>query len=659
MKKKGSPGLGLLLLGLLACSTATAAAQDLNFTEMRGVPVMFKYGSAFRIVHPPPSQKRKPPPFRRRPPPSADVVYQHDPSLDELQIKCPQVNTATVNGTTEYVYPYDSALCETTYVPNAIVATGEEALAFVQEAQIVTGDVGVIDIVETEDGLKRRRILREGRTLLNDASSSPLSFAQFKIRNFTKITGGGAVEIFTGTQIELAAVVFLLDFSSCGDPKIWGPQPGVNVSSLNAAMLKSKQGSIRFANNMENYYMTCSYGKSLYPESNVYVVGPVPIPCRGAVFKNFTGRPPMPPRPPPRPPSAFANLLPASRRNDTVDDWWDISQFCTASEQQAWEREAEKWARLKAMNDPKLDRILKWSRRRRNIYALPSGVRCAWAGYADVTCTSPTCSAYVKTGLGGTGIHVFMHEALHNYGLEHAGFQRDEYGDESDVMGRFSGAGSGLLCPNAPNLFRIGWASPISPPGTPIQGWTNRINTYGNLTVSNFTTRNILGPFTIPAAGLRDDNFISVDLGSSFLGMPRNERFAFPVFFISYRVKQPSKPDGSAGFDSGLVEKFNRKILIHSYNGSQNERLFGFKPLLLDWGDTKGFTLQRTTWWRSAVFSYNATRKLGGRLAVKVLSNSDTQATVQLCRATMAVEAGIVACANGLDDDCDGVVDNC
>ena len=69
----------------------------------------------------------------------------------------------------------------------------------------------------------------------------------------------------------------------------------------------------------------------------------------------------------------------------------------------------------------KLQGILQWRERRRNIYILPPGVKCSWSGYADVTCTSATCSAYVRGYSDTNAMQVIMHEAMHNYGLEHAG----------------------------------------------------------------------------------------------------------------------------------------------------------------------------------------------------------------------------------------------
>ncbi len=93
-----------------------------------------------------------------------------------------------------------------------------------------------------------------------------------------------------------------------------------------------------FFNNLKSYYEVCSYGKSTVKQEHTVVVGPIKVPCNGVLYRGLTG--PAPPRPPPARSLAFTG----SRRSATVDDWWDSSQFCTASEQDAWRREAQKIA---------------------------------------------------------------------------------------------------------------------------------------------------------------------------------------------------------------------------------------------------------------------------------------------------------------------------
>mgnify|MGYP001807114908 CR=1 FL=1 len=99
------------------------------------------------------------------------------------------------------------------------------------------------------------------------------------------------------------------------------------------------------ANNLAGYYSTCSYGKTIFNPDNFIVVGPVPMKCAGNIPAiPRPPRPAPPPRPPPRTISTKPAPPPLSRRNATYEDWWDLSRFCSASEQQAWERAAEAFA---------------------------------------------------------------------------------------------------------------------------------------------------------------------------------------------------------------------------------------------------------------------------------------------------------------------------
>jgi hypothetical protein len=590
------------------------------------------------------------------------VGFVHAPELAELKISCPQVpildQCSDPNGNCVYI---DDPNCNS---PRTTIAIGKDATDIRNTNEIISGDVAELDLQETMKGMQRRRVMIDGYDPTDPVSLSTVTGSNtptFKLKGVKAIISKGEQkEIFRGTPIELRTLVFILDFSShpsssCGTTSMFGP--AVTPEAATVAMKDPK-----VSNNLKNYYEKCSYKKTKIDDANIYVVGPVSIPCKGWLLKNLTGRPVMPPRPPPKPPSQWASLLPLSRKNDTVDDWWDISLYCTASEQQAWEREAEKWARVRAITDPKLFAILNWPQRRRNIYVLPNALKCAWAGYADVTCTSPTCSVYVKGGVLGTGLQVFMHESMHNYGLEHASMGRDEYGDESDVMGNFRGAGSGLLCPNAPNMFRIGWAKPINPPGT-VAAWLPKLSPelgFGNLTVDKMTSANNkrMG-LILPAPGIRDDNFVVVDFGGEGrIASIAPKRVPWNTIFISYRVRNTTV----GGYDSGVATKHHMKVLIHAYNGSQTERQFGQKSLLLDWGPKfqKAVTWDPTgsTWASSFVpitkGFYNG-YDVGGGVVVTVKSVLPTQAVIDVCRQFEKLES---SCNNGQDDDCDNLIDD-
>ncbi|EFJ47723.1 hypothetical protein VOLCADRAFT_91784 [Volvox carteri f. nagariensis] len=228
-----------------------------------------------------------------------------------------------------------------------------------------------------------------------------------------------------------------------------------------------------------------------------------------------------------------------------------------------------------------------------------------------------------------------MHESMHIFGLEHAQTPYDLYGDPTDVMGRFEGI-QGLLCPNAPHLYRIGMASTL-------KGWpSDRGGVYGNLTAANFTQYDTFN-LSIPAAYLRDDHMVVVDL--SRLEPNGKKANCLDKLFISYRVAS-SEP---TGYDSGLPRANNGTVVVHSYDGLQDEVWSnGKRPTYL------ASIPQGATWWSSTFDKYKD--DVGGRLMVRVHSANSTHAQVALCRARYSREYD---CSDGRDDDCDGQRDKC
>nr|BAC99309.1 matrix metalloprotease [Chlamydomonas reinhardtii] len=634
--------LAALLVAVFALLTATpqpTCAQE----EFQGVG-MVKLKSAFRFVRPPPNHR--PPPFRKPPPAaSPSPAFTHEVDYNELQILCPQEVDSSTN------YTRDDPQCA---VPRGSVAVGDEAEAVRAEFRLLSGDlvnVTLEEVDESEPGSRRRMLsqLREelatGRRLLN-TDTAPLPGRSFRLKSLRPVRQTEQKEIYTGTPIDLRTVVFIMDFSDCRMPQA----PAVTKERVTRDMLKTSASP---ANNLAGYYSTCSYGKTIFNPDNFIVVGPVPMKCAGNIPAiPRPPRPAPPPRPPPRTISTKPAPPPLSRRNATYEDWWDLSRFCSASEQQAWERAAEAFAQAEVAKNPgdpemqKLARLLQWRTRRRNLFILPSNVRCSWAGYADVTCTSATCSAYVRGYGSATTPHVVMHEVMHNYGLEHAGRGFVEYGDQTDVMGDYSKASAGLLCPNAPNMYRIGWAKPLNEPGTPaFASDADGPPAFGNLTVANFTSNWIRG-LVIPAQGTRDDNMNVVNVGAAGPELEAERITGVNRYYFSYRVQNRT----SGGYDSGITSSFNRKVLVHSYNGIQSERVFGFKPNLIDWGPN--FQSKTSTWTSPFVALRGG---LGGAVRVVVVSTSDTQAVVNICRMTETRET---TCNDGFDNDCDGAADD-
>ncbi|PNH10563.1 Autolysin [Tetrabaena socialis] len=236
---------------------------------------------------------------------------------------------------------------------------------------------------------------------------------------------------------------------------------------------------------------------------------------------------------------------------------------------------------------------------------------------------------------------------MHTHGLQHAGRMNGntldeygEYGDPSDVMGAFAGAGNGLLCPNAPNRYLLGWASTIA------ENDGDREGSFGNLAAANFTRDSWIMGLTIPAASQSSQSMVVVNIGAANTAVGA-ARTLYPRYYISYRVRNTTM----GAFDSGLPAEQSRRVFIHAYNGTQDLRApqnFHAKSVLLASGQAS-FTWTSPFW--------NASVLLGGGLVVRVERVNDTEAIVALCRQTMLKEAG-EACGDGVDNDCDGKPDS-
>ncbi|EFJ42899.1 hypothetical protein VOLCADRAFT_66482, partial [Volvox carteri f. nagariensis] len=83
----------------------------------------------------------------------------------------------------------------------------------------------------------------------------------------------------------------------------------------------------------------------------------------------------------------------------------------------------------------------------------PNANVCPWAGVAYLPGNQIALRSY-SYGVQRWG--TIMQEAIHNYGLWHSWQNGWEYEDWSTAMGR------GNACPNAPELARLGWATPVN-----------------------------------------------------------------------------------------------------------------------------------------------------------------------------------------------------
>ncbi|GIL64187.1 hypothetical protein Vafri_18164 [Volvox africanus] len=131
---------------------------------------------------------------------------------------------------------------------------------------------------------------------------------------------------------------------------------------------------------------------------------------------------------------------------------------------------------------------------------------------------------------------VVIQEILHNFGLYHGWKDGVEYNDFSTAMGR------GNSCPSAPELWRLGWATPLAQ----LNSSSFPMATYINFNLS----ATYLGP-----------KGVMIKIQPDWLG----ELYKMNMY-LSLRVK-------TAG-DRDLVEQFNGKLNIHELNKYIDNSIF-------------------------------------------------------------------------------------
>ncbi|GIL50961.1 hypothetical protein Vafri_7033, partial [Volvox africanus] len=163
----------------------------------------------------------------------------------------------------------------------------------------------------------------------------------------------------------------------------------------------------------------------------------------------------------------------------------------------------------------------------RFVYVLPKNmaVTCGWVGLADVPGTQ---AWYTLEGDGIFSKGTVMQELLHTFGLYHGWKDGSEYEDLSTSMG------SGNSCPSAPELWRLGWATPLAQ----LNSTTFPAGVYTN--------------FTLPATYLGPKG-IMIKIQPNWLTNTYKKNL-----YLALRV-------GRAG-DRDLVDVYNEKISIHEVN---------------------------------------------------------------------------------------------
>ncbi|EFJ51738.1 hypothetical protein VOLCADRAFT_87512 [Volvox carteri f. nagariensis] len=506
--------------------------------------------------------------------PAASGIGQTVSVSDLVELRCPEL----VDPDTGFLKPDPN--CS---VPlRRLVRGARSVLAFQHGNQVLSGDKisAIFDIIDNGSSIQNSSTAR--RRLLSGRGAIPLlrpGSLQVLARNQQK-------EFYTGSPIQLRAVVYLLDM--CG----W-MNPFRSAQAFRKYMFNSGPGSIE--GNLQNYYQTCSYNKTLWDPANVAVVGPLTLDCQGTSVIGALQYP------------------------------VDASKRCGAAEQIYWVKTANELAQKMAEPGSTLDIVLRTSTRRRVVVVLPGQVKCGFAGLADVACSGTTCRSYIK-GTSAADVHVLFHELQHNYGLSHAGWSDDEYGDSTDPMGNSPRNNQGVHCHNAPYNWRAGWAGPVKD---------------GMITSANFTPAKNRINFTLPASSISDMNMVIVDLGYR-APLPGSPFIPYPKYFLSYRVRNST----FGGYDGGMPGTYHQKVLIHNFNGTGSERDYN-RSNYIDAGPR--FTQRNPAFpagnvWTAPFVPFNSSSGLGGGFRVIVVALDAISAVVEaVAAATTAATTTIAA----------------
>ncbi|GLC66693.1 hypothetical protein PLESTF_000461800 [Pleodorina starrii] len=434
-------------------------------------------------------------------------------NLDFAMLSCPNVRDPKDG----FIKPDPN--CD--FPPRRLARGSADVDAFMNEFQVQSGDL-IAATFDIRNQSSSTTVASGGRHLLvgdaADEGADGLNFAlrRESIRVVTR--ADRSKEVYTGTTIELRTVVYLLDL--CGWLVPW--------------------------RSPENYYQTCSYGKTTFRPENVVIL---------------------------------------------------------------------------AANDPKLRDILQTPTNRRAMIILPREVKCTFAGVADISCSTPLCSSYIK----------------HNHGLPHAARGAEEYGDETDPMGT-SQSGQAVMCHNAAFNYRIGWATAV--PG-------------GDLDTGSFTPFQNRRSFNIPASSQSDQHMVIVQMsGISIPDVSSGRSFKY---YISYRVTNSTY----GGYDTALPSQYDRRVLLHTYSGGISERSLSVSTFLSTAGPRFSSDFADPAFPNRNVFTapfipYDARTNMGGGLRIKVVSVGGMSATVEVCRMYARTEGtpDSPECQANLDRDC-------
>ncbi|GLI64981.1 hypothetical protein VaNZ11_008405 [Volvox africanus] len=402
---------------------------------------------------------------------------------------------------------------------------------------------------------------------------------------------------------DVSTVVYILDM--CGQG------PAASPEDLEALLFGEDDITL------ESYLSYCSSGKAKFSRANVLIVGPVEVPCSDSYMIYYDGDP------------------------EGWEAFWYTSS-CRPQDYVGWLRYAQQWARD---NGYDIDAY-------RHHVALVSpnqgewmnegdgrGGSCDWPGmafvgpYSDDSDVDITGGARLMTYRRGVYGYAWIngdfwyeatgwaHELAHNYYVKHAFEKGCEYCDATCALGYCCA----MRCFNAPHMWQLGWREPLATFG--FSGLPIGVMVQRSLTASPSST-------PLSSAIRIEANYWSDPWAMTDLGIYNLWQYT-PYLWVAYRKE-------SDPFDNLPDMPNNVHIYLmfeDRYSGSIS-------------GTIKLMTLQIGDRWRNAALGLHVQ-------VVNMTSNSRGQntATVKLCRMEAEVEDTWRHCYDGIDNDCDGFID--
>ncbi|KAG1673456.1 hypothetical protein FOA52_002222 [Chlamydomonas sp. UWO 241] len=409
----------------------------------------------------------------------------------------------------------------------------------------------------------------------------------------------------------MRTITFLLSTSS-------GIRPDITLPEFNALWFnKDSPGGANSGTTMENYYQTCSYGKTLFtPGDNIVVdLMDTPMPAIGRtaytnIAYDLTST------------CGFAGLY-------AMQEWgqkqYEVSILKPRDHSSGTSRTlvplgsagvlvaaashavVATSSRLLRTGDPNAINAFQ----RRLVFA-PSLV-CPWLGLASFGCTGAFCYAWVRFDQVKR-LNIIFHELGHTLQFSHSSSSTWEYGDCSCPMG----CTGERACLNAPQAVRAGWYKELA------------VHTSAN------TLPGMWYRYSIPAAELTDTNTVKISpTGAPFLGNPS--------YYLSLKTNR--------GYNANIDSYFKDRLSVHTSGSSLQSD--GIPPFYL--GMIPGSSNAGAGYDVGSVIKEPAARLV---IRFDALSPGSTFADVSFCMYTTTEETPASGtCSDGLDNDCNGLID--